>query len=79
MPTIDTHNKLRRQALTVQHLLDALNRMIRDDLIRPDSVVIVRSVGSTGAGIEMVIEKPASRVVAAEPEPGQRTVKIIGL
>ncbi|MDD5035630.1 MAG: hypothetical protein PHE55_12820 [Methylococcaceae bacterium] len=65
--------------MTAQELLDALNRLIHDEMIQPDSIVIVRSAGSTGAGIEMVIEKPAARVVAAEPSPGQRIVKIIGL
>ncbi len=65
--------------MTAQQLLDALNRMIRDDLIHPNSIVIVRSAGSIGPGIEMAIEKPASRVVAAEPEAGARVVKIIGL
>ena len=65
--------------MTVQHLLDALNRMIQDDLIKPDSIIIVRSVSSNNPGIEMVIEKPAYKIVTAEPERGQRVVKIIGL
>ncbi len=63
----------------MQQLLDALNRMIHDGLIHLDSTVIVRSAGSTGPGIEMAIEKPASKVVAAEPATGQRVVKIIGV
>ena len=64
--------------MTAQELLDTLSRMIRDNLIQANSIVIVRSAGTLNEGIEMVIEKPASRVVAAEPEPGQRVVKIMG-
>jgi len=64
--------------VTAQELLDTLNRMIRDDLIQPTSTVFVRSAGALGEGVEMSVEKPASRVVAAEPEPGQRVVKIMG-
>lgn len=65
--------------MTAQDLLDAINRMIRDNLIQPESIVIVRSAGEVGEGIEMVIEKEATRVVAAEPKPGQRVVKIMGV
>jgi len=65
--------------MTAQDLLDAINRMIRDNLIKPDSLVIVRSAGEVGEGIEMVIEKEATRVVAAEPSPGKRIVKIMGV
>ena len=64
--------------MTAQELLDTLNRMIRDNLIQANSIVIVRSAGTLNEGIEMVIEKPATRVVAAEPEPGHRVVKIMG-
>lgn len=64
--------------MTAQELLETLTRMIRDDLIQPNSVVIVRSAGTLNEGMEMVIEKPATRVVAAEPRPGQRVVKIMG-
>jgi len=64
--------------MTAQDLLDAISRMIRDNLIQPDSLVVVRSAGEVNEGIEMVIEKEATRVVAAEPKPGQRIVKIIG-
>lgn len=64
--------------MTAQELLETLTRMIRDDLIQPNSVVIVRSAGTLNEGMEMVIEKPATRVVAAEPHPGQRVVKIMG-
>jgi hypothetical protein len=64
--------------VTAQELLDTLSRMIRDDLIQPTSLVIVRSAGTLGEGIEMTVEKPACRVVAAEPEAGRRVVKIMG-
>lgn len=64
--------------MTAQELLETLTRMIRDDLIQPNSAVIVRSAGTLNEGMEMVIEKPATRVVAAEPNPGQRVVKIMG-
>lgn len=65
--------------MTAQDLLDAINRMIRDNLIQPESLVVVRSAGEIGEGIEMVIEKEATRVVAAEPSPGKRIVKIMGV
>lgn len=65
--------------MTTQELLDTLNRLIHDELISPNSIVIVRTAGTLGGGIEMAIEKPATRVVAAEPQPGQRVVKIMGL
>jgi hypothetical protein len=64
--------------VTAQELLDTLNRMIRDDLIQPHSLVVIRSAGTIGEGIEMAIEKEATRVVAAEPQPGRRVVKIMG-
>ena len=64
--------------MTAQELLDTLSRMIRDNLIQPNSIVVVRSAGTVGEGIEMVIEKNATKVVAAEPEPGRRVVKIMG-
>jgi len=64
--------------VTAQELLDTLSRMIRDNLIQPNSIVVVRSAGTVGEGIEMVIEKNATKVVAAEPEPGRRVVKIMG-
>jgi hypothetical protein len=65
--------------VTTQELLNTLNRLIHDELITPDSIVIVRTAGSIGGGTEMAIEKLATRVVAAEPQPGQRVVKIMGL
>ncbi len=65
--------------MTAQELLDTLNRLIHDELISPNSIVIVRTAGSLNGGIEMAIEKPATRVVAAEPQPNQRVVKIMGL
>ena len=65
--------------MTTQELLDTLNRLIHDELITPNSIVIVRTAGSIGGGTEMAIEKLATRVVAAEPQPGQRVVKIMGL
>ncbi|MEI7868295.1 MAG: hypothetical protein WCI11_10415 [Candidatus Methylumidiphilus sp.] len=65
--------------MTAQELLDTLNRLIHDELISPNSIVIVRTAGTLGGGIEMTIEKLATRVVAAEPQPGQRVVKIMGL
>jgi len=64
--------------MTAQDLLDTLSRMIHDNLIQPNSVVVIRTVGTVGGGVEMAIEKPASKVVAAEPEPGRRVVKIMG-
>jgi len=65
--------------MTAQDLLDAIARMIHDNLIQPDSIVVVRAAGIVGEGIEMVIEKEATRVVAAEPKPGKRVVKIMGV
>lgn len=65
--------------MTTQELLDTLNRLLHDELISPNSVVVVRTVGSLNGGVEMAIEKPATRIVAAEPQPGQRVVKIMGL
>jgi hypothetical protein len=52
--------------------------MIHDNLIQANSLVIVRSAGAVGDGVEIVIEKAACRVVAAEPESGRRVVKIMG-
>jgi hypothetical protein len=65
--------------VTTQELIDTLNRLIHDELISPNSIVIVRTSGALGGGTEMAIEKPATRVVAAEPKPGQRVVKIMAL
>ncbi len=64
--------------MTAQDLLDAINRMIHDNLIQPDSLIVVRTAWEVGEGIEMAIEKQATRIVAAEPKPGQRIVKIMG-
>lgn len=65
--------------MTVQDLLDTLNRMMHDRLIQPNSVVVVRTAGAISMGIELAIEKPAARVVSVEPEPGKVMIKIIGL
>lgn len=67
-----------RNQMTAQELHDVIVRMMRDELIQPDSVVVIRSAGELGEGIEMAIEKRVNRVVAAEPQPGQRILKIIG-
>lgn len=67
-----------REQMTAQELHDVIVRMMRDELIHPDSVVVIRSAGEVSDGIEMAIEKKVNRVVAAEPEPGKRILKIIG-
>lgn len=64
--------------MTAQELVETLNRMIRDDLIQPNSTVVVRAAGTVGESVEMAIEKEATRVVAAQPQPGHRVVKIMG-